>query len=198
MSATVTDHRLTGNEPKPRGNQADSGLPTAGSFPTRDGLLALGINEEHHFRQFAKTVGRAGWLDDPRLRDEAARATDPDLVRRVMIEALAVRSAAEWEPLLAKAGVPAARVNTLKEALAHPHVAARGIVRRLDDIAGVAGPVDVLQSPFQFGDGSVGQIARPPARLGAHTREVLAEIGVGDDEITRLMTDGTVGTQRDC
>jgi crotonobetainyl-CoA:carnitine CoA-transferase CaiB-like acyl-CoA transferase len=46
--------------------------------------------------------------------DELAPQRGPDL-RRVLAERLAMRDGGEWERLLNDAGVPAARVRTLRE-----------------------------------------------------------------------------------
>ena len=56
MSSTVVDYLITGNEPKQRGNAANSKSPAAGSFACKDGLISLGINEEHQFVALAKML----------------------------------------------------------------------------------------------------------------------------------------------
>nr|WP_238941448.1 CoA transferase [Jannaschia sp. Os4] len=118
MSSTVVDYALTGNAPRPRGNAANSRSPSAGTFPTADGLLSLGVNEAAQFARLARALDRPGWLEDPRFADPAARDAHRADLSDAITTALAARSAAAWEDRLLAAGVPAARVATLPEALA--------------------------------------------------------------------------------
>jgi crotonobetainyl-CoA:carnitine CoA-transferase CaiB-like acyl-CoA transferase len=53
------------------------------------------------------------------------------------------------------------------------------------------GAVRMLGFPFAVG-GARPPVRRPAPRLGQHTREVLAEIGIGADEIERLTGLGAV------
>ena len=125
MSSTVVDHALTGHVPTPRGNAANSRSPSAGTFPTAGGLLSLGVNEEAQFERLARALGCEDWLSDPRFRDGPARDAHRTELSAAIEAALAGRSAAEWEELLLGAGVPAARVATMPEALATCRAAGR-------------------------------------------------------------------------
>ena len=118
MSSTVVDYALTGNAPRPRGNAANSRSPSAGTFPTADGLLSLGVNEEAQFQRLAEALDRHAWLTDRRFATTEARNTNRGVLGQAIEAALASRTAREWERRLLAAGVPAARVATLPEALA--------------------------------------------------------------------------------
>ena len=118
MSSTVVDHLLTGHVPRPRGNAANSRSPSAGTFPTAEGLLSLGVNEEAQFVRLAGALGRDAWLTDPRFANGGARDANRDALSEALTEALAARTASEWEARLLERGVPCARVATLPEALA--------------------------------------------------------------------------------
>ena len=117
MSSTVVDHALTGNAPRPRGNAANSRSPSAGTFPTADGLLSLGVNEPAQFARLARALDRNEWLDDPRFATPAARDAHRGALVAAIERALAARTAAQWEANLLANGVPVARVATLPEAL---------------------------------------------------------------------------------
>jgi crotonobetainyl-CoA:carnitine CoA-transferase CaiB-like acyl-CoA transferase len=57
----------------------------------------------------------------------------------------------------------------------------------------VAGPVKALGLPIKFSD-TKGGINRPAPRLGEHNREVLAELGYGENEIERLSASGALAS----
>lgn len=145
MSSSVTDYLKTGNAPQRRGNLASSRSPGAGSFPCADGVISLGVNEESHFVSLAQALGRSDWLSDPRFMESVARkAHAPEFVAEIEAE-LARKTAQEWEPILQTAGVPAARLRSMPEALACAQVKARGFVQTLDD------GLSVPTLPFRLG-----------------------------------------------
>ena len=145
MSSSITDYLKTGNAPQRRGNLANSRSPGAGSFPCKEGVMSLGVNEESHFHSLAHALGREDWLSDPRFSQRPERKVHAqDLVAELEAELLK-KTAAEWEPVLQSAGVPCARLRTLPEALESEQVRQRGFVQTLED------GVSVPTLPFRLG-----------------------------------------------
>jgi crotonobetainyl-CoA:carnitine CoA-transferase CaiB-like acyl-CoA transferase len=166
MSSSVTDFLKTGNAPQRRGNLANSRSPGAGSFPCASGVISLGVNEESHFHSLAQALDRGDWQSDPRFAERGARqANATDLAAEIQ-EVLAKKTAEEWEPILQCAGVPAARLRSLPEALASEQAKARGYVQTLDD------GVKVPTLPFRLG-GADGYAPKSNApHLGQHNSEI--------------------------
>ena len=192
MASTITNFKLTGHVPEPRGNAANSRSPGAGSFPTRDGLLSLAINEEHQFAALARGIGRPEWIDDPRFRDRPSRTANKDAFEAAITEVLETRTATEWETVLGDAGVPVARVRTLPEILDHPQVTARQPIHAFAPAPETGGrALETPLLPFRL-DGQRGVPGRPPSRRGAHSVEVLRELGYGAEEIAKFLDDGIV------
>jgi crotonobetainyl-CoA:carnitine CoA-transferase CaiB-like acyl-CoA transferase len=75
--------------------------------------------------------GALGLDDDPRFRTNPDRVRNRDALRDAIEDALAGRPIAEWEAILVDAGVPAARVRTVTEAMADEHAIALGILEQL-------------------------------------------------------------------
>ena len=118
MSSTAVDYALTGHEPRRRGNGANSRSPSAGTFPCASGQISLGVNETAQFDRLAHALGRPDWLEDARFATPAARDANRDALGAAIEAALGARDAANWERRLHAAGVPAAMLRTLPEALA--------------------------------------------------------------------------------
>lgn len=133
MSSSITDFYKTGNAPQRRGNLANSRSPGAGSFPCKDGILSLGVNEESHFVNLAKALGRDNWLHDERYRKREARKANAAMLADEIATILAQKTATEWELLLQPAGVPCAKLRSLPEALASQQVTERGFIQSLSD-----------------------------------------------------------------
>ncbi|MEM9715249.1 MAG: CoA transferase [Pseudomonadota bacterium] len=168
MSSTITDYYQTGNEPKRRGNMANSRSPGAGSFPCKEGVISLGVNEKSQFASLAEGLGRTDWLSDPRFADQADRkAHAQDLVAELEAELLK-KTAHEWEVILQSAGVPCARLRTMAEALSSEQAQARGFVYEIQDIG-----LKVPTLPFRLNHADSHAPGTSPPQLGADTDDVM-------------------------
>lgn len=169
MASTITDYLATGNEPRPRGNAANSRSPGAGSFPCKEGMLSLGVNEESQFRRLAVALGKPEWLENARYKDRASRVRNAQALERELSEVLETKTAEEWEQIMVDHAVPAARLRSLPECLSHDQLKARGFIKNTE--SGVA--VSVL--PFRIGsEGIVSSVTQAP-RHGADTETVLSK-----------------------
>jgi crotonobetainyl-CoA:carnitine CoA-transferase CaiB-like acyl-CoA transferase len=112
----------TGREIPRVGNKGYSGSPAADTFPCRDGWLAIGANTPAHVARLMEALEVPPAQFAPLLEPEAgggqatfARARHPQAFRELLAARLAGQSAAALEQRLNAAGVPAARVRTLRE-----------------------------------------------------------------------------------
>ena len=191
MSSSITDYTATGNAPQPRGNAANSRSPAAGSFQTADGLISLGVNEEHQFAALCNAIEKPQWLEDSRFSNRKERDANRESLLSELESVLATRPADEWEVVLGDAGVPVARVNTLPEALASSQTISREALHcfEVDRFPGRTAQVPTL--PFLF-NGRRPAPNLPPPRRGEHSIAILKEIGISKTDIDRLIAKGIV------
>lgn len=190
FTSHVVQYVNAGTRPARIGNDAPSGITTAGAFSASDGPILIAANAESHFEPLARAIGRADLIEDSRFATPAGRQSNRTELRAEMGKALAKRTASEWEGILEAAGVPAARPRSIPEIVDDPHVQARGVVQWL--AGGEKSPrLGFTGAGFNVDGAAIGP-QRPPPALGAHTEAVLHELGISDEEIAALRHDGVV------
>ena len=181
MSSTIVDYLYTGNEPKQRGNAANSRSPTAGSFDCKEGLISLGVNEEDQFHNLAKMFNKEEWIDDKKFSNKLNRKKFKNVLLDQISDILMLKTAQEWEELAIKFGVPAARVLSLSESLNLEQNKDRSFFHSFDDIN-----LKVPTLPFRVNNEKNHSPATPPYPLGHNTMEILEELGLSKMEIKSL------------
>lgn len=169
---------------KRRGNLPINPEPASGTFETADGTIMLVVIRNDHFKLFARSVGLDSLADDARCATRDARAANYDDIRQRVAAEMVKATTAQWKKRLDEAGVPCSPVLELAEALDQPQTRHRNFVVELTDEE-TGKPMRMFSSAFKYAHGT----PRPgfaPARLGAHTRSVLVELGVSEAELEEL------------
>ena len=169
MGWTVSNYLVSGVAPEPMGDQNATAAPS-GTFETADGPLNIAANRQEQFETLCRLAGRPELPTDPRFADADARKRHREELGQELTRALRSRSAAEWERVLSAAGVPAARILTVPQAVNLEQVRHRGLLTTLPHPDGSGRPLRVVGSGVLV-DGEPLRPTGPPPLLGQHNDE---------------------------
>lgn len=179
MGWVVSNYLIGGRLAEPMGDQNATAAPS-GTFHAADGPLNIAANRQEQYVTLCRILGREDLIDDERFRDRESRKANREALNRELNAALRTRTAKEWEDTLSAAGVPAARILTVDQALALEQLAERGFVTELTMPHGVPGTIRVVGNGARI-DGEPSAPQLPPPLLGEHNAEILPQI-VSDPE----------------
>jgi crotonobetainyl-CoA:carnitine CoA-transferase CaiB-like acyl-CoA transferase len=147
--------------------------PNRRPYKTKDSYVAALIYNDKHWKAFVAAV-QPPWASRPEFATLELRAKQIDKVYGLLGETFAERTTQEWLELLNKHEIPCAPLRTPEELLEDPHLNAIGF---FETVPTPDGPVRFPGLPTLFSH-TPGKVAGPTPRLGEHTEEVLAELGL--------------------
>ena len=159
-------------------------------YETADGWITVSTMKDAEWKAFCTAAERPDLLLDDRFDTPAKRDENVDARLAVIQEVLLKRPASEWLTILPEHDVPCAPALRRFELLDHPQVLASEII--VESEHPVAGRLRQARPAPRFSDTPVGPPRGAPL-LGQHNREVLAELGMDEAGIDRLIAAGALG-----
>jgi crotonobetainyl-CoA:carnitine CoA-transferase CaiB-like acyl-CoA transferase len=183
LANVASNHLISGKDARRFGNGHPNIVPYT-AYAVRDGMIAVAVGNDAQFTKFSAVLGKPEWAGDPRYAKNPERIANREALDAMIIAVLREHDAQTWIDRLTAGGIPCGRINSVAQALAAPHTAAREMVRTVKHPT--AGDVRMLGIPFRL-HGTPASIRRPPPTLGQHTEQVLREeLGLSDGRINEL------------
>ncbi|MCX0272717.1 CoA transferase [Nocardia zapadnayensis] len=190
MAPRIAAYHAGEPEPAPSGG-TDSVLAVYQPFAATDRSLVVAIGNDAMWQRFCTAVDLPELAADPALADNAGRRAHRPRITRLVAERIATRTGAEWLQIFGAIDVPAAAVQSLSEVVQDPQVRARGA---LMPVPGSGGELVSVHSPFRLASLKPRNERFPD--LGAHTREILLDLGYTRDDVETLLETGAVAAER--
>ena len=168
----AANYLMGGAVPGPMGTEHPNIVPYQ-VFAGADRPFVLAAGNDRLFERTCQAIGRPELADDPRFETNGERVRNRKELVSLLSEVFATRPANEWVDALTARSVPCSPVRSIDEVFASSEGAA--IVQTVDDPA--RGTLHLTADPIRL-SGELAPVRRPPPRLGQHTDEVLAELGL--------------------
>ena len=166
------------------------GIVPSNTYETRDGkYVVIGANGDSIFKRLMRAIGRADLAEDPTVADNAGRVAKTEELDRVIGEWTRANNLDHVLDTLEKAEVPGAKIYSIADIVADMHYQARGMIEKNK----LSDEEDLLLP------GIVPKLSATPGKtrwigpkLGQHTAEVLAEIGIDAEQLSQLKSKGVL------
>lgn len=187
LGPQAANHRLTGKLKKRSGSRSTSSVPRNVYRTKNGGWVCLSASTQKMAERVLRSIGRPELVDDPRFRTNEARLVHVEELDRIIGEFIAARTRDENVAFFEAAEVTIGPVNDIARLIDDPHVRARGLLAEYPDEDMGSFPMHAV--PCRLTE-TPGSIRTPAPRLGQHSREVLAEAGLAEDEIDAAFSSG--------
>lgn len=181
---------LAGLQPPGRLGNAHPISAPMDSYKAADGHVVIAVANDALFARLATALEAPELVHDERFVSDPSRMQHQEELRTVIQSWSQSLSVDEVVERLEKAGVPAAPIHDIAQAITSPHARHRQIIQTADHP--VAGPVQVMPQPVKF-SGVCGQANYVAPLLGADTATVLeTELGLSAEKIGDLRMKGII------
>jgi itaconate CoA-transferase len=172
-----------GGSPPPRSGARHATIAPYGPFTVGDGAtVLLAVQNQAEWRRLcAQVLGRPELADAPRFATNPDRVAHREELEAIISDVVSALTGDEFESRLESAGVAYARMNDVEQVWNHPVLAARNRFRPLRTPNGTA---HALLPPATLA--GVDPPVKDVPALGAHSRNILSELGYSAQAITML------------
>jgi crotonobetainyl-CoA:carnitine CoA-transferase CaiB-like acyl-CoA transferase len=189
LANVASNFLISGNLPKRHGN-AHANIVPYQSFQASDGWFVVTVGNDRQFGRMCDVIQRPDLFEDERFAANSGRVVHREELVSLLKPVFATRPVSDWLNELEKAGIPCSPINNLEQVFSMPFVKERRMLVEMDHPT--IGTFPLVGSPLKMSETPV-EYQLPPPLKGEHTRQLLASIGYGEEQIRALFSRGAVG-----
>jgi crotonobetainyl-CoA:carnitine CoA-transferase CaiB-like acyl-CoA transferase len=187
LGPQAASYRITG-QVKPRTGSRSTNSGPRNAYRAKDGkYVALSASTQKMAERVFTSIGRADLIDNPRYRTNALRVKNADELDAIIGAFVVQKTQAENVAFFEQAEVTIGPIYDIAQILDDPHFIDREVLADYPDPDMGAFPMHHVVPRLA---GTPGAIRTRAPRLGAHNRELLAEVGVDGARYEQLLRDG--------
>ncbi len=188
MESLIPEYDAFGHVREPAGS-ALPGITPSNSYRCSDGTYVLiAGNGDSIYKRLMHLIGRADLAEDPRFAHNDGRSQHAELIDAAIGEWTARHPREQVLEALRGAHVPAGYPYTAADIVKDPHYAARRMIEQVETFAGPLKVPGVLPKLSR----TPGRIGQGGPRLGEHTDDVLAGLGLTEAQRQGLRERGII------
>lgn len=184
-------YSLVTEEPYPPFGRRHNYFAPEGAYEVADGDVQLSVVTDRHWSWFCEAIDAPELFAEEQyesVNDRVKHRHELDEKLRTIFQEWTVE---ELVSTLRDAGIPAAGIEDTLSIWENPHVKARDMRQTIDHPT--EGEIDTLGFPIKY-DSITPTIQSPPPRLGEHSEEILASLGITEEELDSYRDQGIIST----
>jgi len=181
-------YTMSGEVAKQTGNDHPTFMPTS-AYQTSDGYINIAVSGLGMWEKFCESIKRLDLLEDVEFQAALGRSKGRVRLNLEINKTTVTKTTNEWLKILGADGIPCGPIYTMDQVFADPQVKHLGasapvIHPELGELHLLNQPVKLSRTPAQLKTAS-------PIR-GAHTKDVLSELGISQQTIESFIAKGIV------
>ena len=181
-------YTMSGEVAQQMGNDHPTFMPTS-AYQTLDGYINIAVSGLGMWEKFCESVQRPDLLLEEQFKTGPGRSKGRLRLNAEINKTTKTKSTNEWMQILNQDGVPCGPIYTMDQVFADPQVKHLGASASV--VHPELGELNLLNQPVKLSRTPASLKTASPLR-GAHTREVLTELGLSKDTIQSYMEQGIV------
>ncbi len=176
---SMSNYTIIDKEPGPNREDIAQDL----IFETSDGYITVGTVTDSEWQGWSSATEKPELANDPRFKTAAGRGENIVARLDLMGQELKKRTTAEWLEILDQHEVPCAPVLSREELIDFPQVVANELV--IESVHPLIGRIRQARGAARFEQTPTNDL-NPAPFLGEHTDQILAELGISQEQIETL------------
>ena len=192
MMQHMAAQALTGRAPPPMPAR-EGAWAVYEPFTTSDGeQIFVGITSDRHWRRFCEHFDRPDLLANPAYKTNEDRVRERPVLLPIVAEIVAQHKRAQLTEIFDRIAIPFSPVAKPGDLFDDPQLNAFGRMLEVDLPNGKRAKIPRL--PMEIGSHDLA-LRRQPPKIGEHSAEILAELGLKPGEIEKLKKDNVIAVK---